>query len=540
MKPPPKLDPEQLDNLFLLRHGESTCNTVHRIAGVSDVPLNRLGRSQAEKAGRDWDGGGFDMVFMSNLRRARQAADLVCSKMTPEPSLIIDERLAERDFGSYTLQNKAVLQRQFGVPEYEKAMNSDSDTMEDGESFVDFRRRVEDFYEDTLIPAIQSGQRVLVISHKYVIEFIARMVLGLPLSKAHDLRLPNSQFLCAANLECYLSGEVKWRNQAYDMITVNYHIVFVCAVVIGFLLHLLGLQTTVSPLILVAILAAATAVGLTTVEIEDVFDYLRRRDVLLVSFWRFGALPLTALAAVHAVDLTTSSLVMTGLAFLSAPTGVLAITASRCAGGLILPALAIVVLASLFSILPLALLLSLGSPSAVPDFILTCVLVFAVSVFLPYGLVLALRRRWPIRTAKFGSRNGHWSVLLLALYIVLAMLGIDLNSALSAGLIAAILALMIKLVTVLLVKRSQPMAVDYFCSMTYPNAFVMVVLGGLLNLPDLMHIATWYLLPMSILAAADGPFARSCAKRLDRAELQRLLQVPSYRPASSDGVSHDR
>ncbi len=523
---PERLSASLLANLYLLRHGESTCNTVHRIAGICDVPLNRLGRVQAQKAGRTWQGGSFDSVFVSDLRRARQTADLVCAKMEPKPPFFEDPKLAERDFGSYTLQNKAVLQRRFGVPEYEKAMNSDSATMENGEGITLFRRRVEDFYYNTLLPELRQGRRVLVVSHKYVIEFLARLILGLPLTGAYDLRLPNSQFLSAATLQSYLSQEVKWRNQFYDVITVNYHIVFMIAVALGFLLHISGLQVAVSPYILIALLGAATAIGFTTVEIEEVGHYLRRRDILLANVWRFALLPVGALALAYVAGLLSSALALTCLVFIAAPAGVLAVTASRCAGGLILPALATVVISSLVSILPLGLLLGGGALGEVPTFIAVCFMVFAASVFLPYGLVLALRARWPIRTAKFGSRNGHLAVLLLAVYIVLVMLNIDLDSAWSAGLTATALALLVKLVTLAVIGYRGLFAVDYFSAMTYPNAFVLVIFGALLGLPVVGHVATWYLLPMSALAVLDGPFSRACAERINRLDLRRLLQVP--------------
>jgi len=520
------LSPTISSNLYLLRHGESTCNTVHRIAGICDVPLNRLGLAQAQKAGLTWHCGSFDLVFVSDLRRARQTAEMVCAKMEPKPLVTIEPKLAERDFGSYTLQNKAVLQRRFGVPEYERAMNSDSPTMEAGEEIALFRRRVEDFYHNTLLPELRKGRRVLVVSHKYVIEFLARLILGLPLTGAYDLRLPNSQFLPADTLHSYLSQEVKWRNQLYDMITVNYHIVFVMAVILGFLLHISGLEVAVSPYILIALLAAATAIGFTTVEIEEVGHYLARRDILLANVCRFVLVPVVGLVIVSVAGLLSSPLALTCLAFLAAPAGVLAVTASRCAGGLILPALATVVISSLVSILPLGLLLGSGAFSEVPAFVAICFLVFAASVFLPYGLILALRARWPIRTAKFGSRNGHLAVLLLAVYIVLAMLNIDLSSALTAGLTATSLALLVKLVTMAAIGWRGLFAVDYFSAMTYPNAFVLVIIGGLLELPVLGHVATWYLLPMSVLAVLDGPFARACAERTDRLDLQRLLRVP--------------
>jgi len=513
------------DNLFLLRHGESSCNTIHRIAGIEDVPLNTLGRAQAIKAGKGWDGRPFDIVFVSTMKRARETADLVLTGMDPAPDLIVDPRLVERDFGSYALHNKAVLQRRHGVAEYERAMNADSPTMCDGEAIERFRQRVVAFYEETLLPAVASGKRVLVVSHKYVVEFLGRLILGLPLEGAYDLRLPNAQILCAADLPRTIGHESKWRNQLYDTITVNYYLVLALAALAGLGLDIIGVRFQVPAEIQIAILGLATAIGLTTVEIEETPRYAGRRDIIWPVIWRFGLMPIALVGAAIAFGLEDVPQVLGGLALLAAPAGVIAVTASRCAGGLILPALAIVMVSSAVGLVPLALVLGAASIDAVPWFLLVTLGLIAATVYLPFAIVLGLRRRWPILTAKFGVRNGHLAVLLLALFILLVMPGIDVGADIPAGLTAVGIAVLVKLVTAWAINRARLFAIDYFCAMTYPNAFILVVIGHLSDQAHITHMAAWFLLAASVLAALDGVFAKSAAERGDPDDIRRLVGV---------------
>ena len=40
-----------MTRFFLVRHGETEWNRIHRIQGSSDIPLNDTGRAQARKVG---------------------------------------------------------------------------------------------------------------------------------------------------------------------------------------------------------------------------------------------------------------------------------------------------------------------------------------------------------------------------------------------------------------------------------------------------------------------------------------------------------
>lgn len=85
--------------LILLRHGRTASNAEARLQGDSDIPLDEVGRLQAESAGAyirgRWD---IDTVFTSSLQRSRQTAVLAGF---PADTLEVDDRWREISFGEF-------------------------------------------------------------------------------------------------------------------------------------------------------------------------------------------------------------------------------------------------------------------------------------------------------------------------------------------------------------------------------------------------------------------------------------------------------
>ena len=80
----------------LIRHGETTANADQIIAGISDVPLSALGRSQAQAlAMRTWP----DQIalFSSPLSRARDT----CTLAFRDQTYAVHNGLRERDWGVF-------------------------------------------------------------------------------------------------------------------------------------------------------------------------------------------------------------------------------------------------------------------------------------------------------------------------------------------------------------------------------------------------------------------------------------------------------
>lgn len=83
--------------LVWIRHGRSSWNREGRWQGHSDVELDEHGREQARCLGQRLLGARFDGVFSSDLKRARDTAELAL----PGAPVTVDPRLRELNFGDY-------------------------------------------------------------------------------------------------------------------------------------------------------------------------------------------------------------------------------------------------------------------------------------------------------------------------------------------------------------------------------------------------------------------------------------------------------
>jgi len=87
-----------MTRFFLVRHGETEWNRIHRIQGSSDIPLNDTGRSQALKVGGVLSRHTFDLIVSSPLSRAMETATIIARRLQmplplPLPALV------ERHYG---------------------------------------------------------------------------------------------------------------------------------------------------------------------------------------------------------------------------------------------------------------------------------------------------------------------------------------------------------------------------------------------------------------------------------------------------------
>ncbi len=81
--------------VYLVRHGESTANTRHLHAGWAQIPLTEKGRADAKRAGELLKEIKFDMVYSSDLLRARQTAEMALPSETP----VLTDLIREFDVG---------------------------------------------------------------------------------------------------------------------------------------------------------------------------------------------------------------------------------------------------------------------------------------------------------------------------------------------------------------------------------------------------------------------------------------------------------
>jgi 2,3-bisphosphoglycerate-dependent phosphoglycerate mutase len=182
-----------MHKVVLLRHGQSTWNLENRFTGWKDVDLSDQGRAEAKEAGRLMKDGGFqfDIAFTSVLTRAIKTLGIALAEMDQLWIPVIKHwRLNERHYGALQGLNKAetaakhgeaqvkVWRRSYDIPPPPLGPDDDRYLGNDpryaslqpgefpaAESLKDTVARFLPYWHETIAPAIQSGQRVLIAAH---------------------------------------------------------------------------------------------------------------------------------------------------------------------------------------------------------------------------------------------------------------------------------------------------------------------------------------------------------------------------------------
>jgi glucosyl-3-phosphoglycerate phosphatase len=166
--------------LLLARHGETDWNRDGRWQGLSDTRLNDRGREQARELAGQIDG--VDVVYSSDLARARETADIVAERLGLEVRL--DQRLRERGFGEWEGLNSGEIEERFAEA-HRLWKAGEGVGAENAEPFDKFAARIHDFLDEIL--ERHPGESVLVISHGGSIRVIHALAAGLDYVRDHRL-----------------------------------------------------------------------------------------------------------------------------------------------------------------------------------------------------------------------------------------------------------------------------------------------------------------------------------------------------------------
>lgn len=167
-----------MTTLLLVRHGETDWNRDGRWQGHSDTQLNDVGREQAVRVAGELDG--VDVVYASDLARARETAEIVAARLGLPVRL--DERLRERSFGAWEGKTAPEIEAQFRDA-HARWLAGEGAGAEDAEAFADFAARVQGFLADVL--ARHPDGTVLVVAHGGSIRVIHALASGLDYVRDH-------------------------------------------------------------------------------------------------------------------------------------------------------------------------------------------------------------------------------------------------------------------------------------------------------------------------------------------------------------------
>jgi broad specificity phosphatase PhoE len=172
--------------LYFIRHGQTDWNAEGRYQGSKDIPLNDIGRGQADLNGKllrqlfERDGRSPDQFTwhvsplartMETMNRIRAAFDIPLPIATP------DQRLVEISFGIY----EGRLHSELSADEMKIAGERDASFWDfrppEGESYEDVAQRILSFASELHGPAI-------IVAHGGILRILRRLIENFPAERA--------------------------------------------------------------------------------------------------------------------------------------------------------------------------------------------------------------------------------------------------------------------------------------------------------------------------------------------------------------------
>ena len=184
--------------LYVVRHGETVWNKLHKVQGVADIPLAENGILLAEKTGEALKDVSFDLCITSPLIRARKTAELILEKQSGKVSVIEHARIQEINFGvleGVVCMNDA---REYLDPQMEKFFTDpwNFERPKDGENIQDILTRTKDFWEELIHDPALQDKTILIASHGCAVRALLHNVYNDPKDFWHGFVPPN----CSVNV----------------------------------------------------------------------------------------------------------------------------------------------------------------------------------------------------------------------------------------------------------------------------------------------------------------------------------------------------
>jgi len=204
--------------LVLIRHGESTWNKENRFTGWVDVDLTEQGNLEAQQAGvlLKESGYSFDIAYTSVLKRAIRTLWHVQDQMDLMYLPVVHSwRLNERHYGALSGLNKGetaakygdeqvlIWRRSYDTPPPALDPSDDRTAYNDPryakvpreqlpltECLKDTVARVLPYWHETIAPALNEGQRIIIASHGNSLRSLVKYLDNIPDDQIVGLNIP--------------------------------------------------------------------------------------------------------------------------------------------------------------------------------------------------------------------------------------------------------------------------------------------------------------------------------------------------------------
>tara|TARA_B110000196_G_C21041258_1_gene612582 strand:- start:201 stop:896 length:696 start_codon:yes stop_codon:yes gene_type:complete len=198
-----------MNNLILVRHGQSKWNKERRFTGWADIGLTEQGKLEAKIAGKlikelNIE---FDKYFTSTLKRAIDSLEIILQVLNkPNVKFAKSEALNERHYGGLTSLNKDETIKKYGeeqVKVWRRSYNIKPPPMDSkhpykkeiksnitSESLKDTLERVIPYYNKNIKPLISLKKNVLIVFHGNSCRSLLKKVFNISNKKIINLEIP--------------------------------------------------------------------------------------------------------------------------------------------------------------------------------------------------------------------------------------------------------------------------------------------------------------------------------------------------------------
>ena len=209
-----------MQNLVLIRHGESEWNKQNRFTGWTDVDLSADGSLQAKRAGEmlKKNGYNFDVAFTSVLKRSIKTLHIILEELDHLWIPVQKSwRLNERFYGALQGLNKDETVSLYGEQqvqkwrrdplEYPPAITPDDDRYPGHdlryrhlterelpltENLSETMDRVLPFWHERIVPAMRKNQKVIIAGHGNSLRALIRYIDNLSDEQITGLDIPTA------------------------------------------------------------------------------------------------------------------------------------------------------------------------------------------------------------------------------------------------------------------------------------------------------------------------------------------------------------
>ncbi len=198
-----------MNNIIIVRHGQSLWNKERRFTGWADIDLTSRGQTEAKNAGLLIKKLNikFDAYFTSELKRAVNTLNIILKELNePNAKYIKSNSLNERHYGALTSLNKDEITKKYGEKQvqiwrrsfdtppppmddthpYKKTINSSIQS----ESLKNTFERVVPYYDTKIKPLLTTKKNILIVFHGNSIRALLMKILNISKERISEFEIP--------------------------------------------------------------------------------------------------------------------------------------------------------------------------------------------------------------------------------------------------------------------------------------------------------------------------------------------------------------